>query len=188
MSDADSFRPRAYSSRDADGQPLPLTGNELDGLVRRLDGLQWAYLEREVGDDCVLLTAVDAATPSAYTTGRAFGPTVEVRWHTVPHNAFSVQILAEQPVYLDGFVEVPRSFDPAPSEPYHILLFGTLARDLKDEHYWGASADRVWIETRIPRPLQYPVDDAYHQVGVLVHDYCMNGMTIATRWLELQGV
>lgn len=161
---------------------------ELDNLVtEELPDLRWAYLERETGEQCVQLTSIDAAVPSDYTSGRAFSMDYELRWQAVGSDAFSLQLFSEQPANREDFVELPYDFDSVQPAPYSMLLMGTLAETLKEEHYWSGSRDLIWIETRVPRPLEYPMGEPVRQVSVLARDYCVNGIVVATRWLDLQG-
>ncbi len=162
----------------------PLKAGALGALLDRFES-GWAYLERE---DAVKLARLPLEEQLGdYSVGRVFNAEAELRWQEVEAGAFAVQMLqegGETPVEFDLSAEFETS------EVYPVRLWGTLVRYLDDAHILhagGGDTQQVWIETRIPRPLRYPAEDAAW-VQVHARDYAAGGVVVATRWLELEGI
>ncbi len=103
--------------------------------------------------------------------GRAFGEDKEVRWQQQDESC-DLHLLTESDeneMELEGWDElVDLKLDEF--EPTDILLWGTWNKDK------GA-----WIETRIPRPLNYPLEDKPPHVQISALNYKQGGVTVLTR-------
>lgn len=142
----------------------------------------WCYLENEQRVD--LLYAHEMNDPVVFRHGRLFGEAYEIRWTWID-NHFSVQILTEQALSLPGFEVAQCTVSP----PFLIYLWGLHHHYLTEGHFLRdvAPERNLWIETRIPRPLVYPVDSDQPRVVVSARHYLRDGLICTTRWLSLKG-
>jgi hypothetical protein len=140
------------------------------------------------GLDFVLFESVSQADIEDYRKpdpcwirGRAFGEDKEVRWqrqgescdlHLLTEN--EIQHVVTTSVVLEDWDELEDLNLDEESEPTEILLWGTWNKDK------GA-----WIETRIPRPLIYPIKSKPEHVRILALNYKRNGVTVLTRLREV---
>lgn len=130
------------------------------------------------GLDFVLFESISQANIVAYQKpelrwlqGRAFGPDKEVRWRGQGESC-DLHLLTENEMHLEGWDELDLSLDE--SEETHILLWGTWRPDRE-----------AWIETRIPRPLIYPVEGQPAHVQISALNYRRGGVTVLTRLREV---
>ncbi len=157
----------------------------VDSLRER--GLQFIYYE---ASEAVELLAY--RTPqAAWHTGRAFGETLEVQW-TRNGDAFDLLLLTEKEMNApEGWEKwQPLCSSGAPTiqpQTQRVRLYGTERRELASYHYRATKSDAPaeWIETRVPRPLVYPIENAPKHVSVQSIVYCFDGVAILTRWQRL---
>ncbi|HVO42542.1 MAG TPA: hypothetical protein VMT34_07960 [Aggregatilineales bacterium] len=126
--------------------------------------------------------------PIRWLVGRAFGPTLEIRW-ALREGQFAATALTES-------VETPPTWTPSPwmgrldptTRPRDILLYGTNVSVLPPGSVQlpGGVRDGVWVDERIPRFLDYPLVDPKAQHVVLRGvDYTSRGIVVITRFCEL---
>jgi hypothetical protein len=75
----------------------------------------------------------------------------------------------------------------AADPPTQVLLWGTHISQLAYPHHLAGEEGDAWIETRIPRPLKYPVEGAPRQVKANVIVYRNQGRPVLTRLVSLEG-
>ncbi len=109
--------------------------------------------------------------------GRAFGEDKEIRWQQQGQSC-DLHLLAERQVELEGWDELNLGLDEE-SEPTDILLWGVWNKE-KDED------KKAWIETRIPRPLKYPIEGEPEHVKISALNYKRGGMTVLTRLRKVE--
>jgi hypothetical protein len=150
----------------------------------------WAYTENEnaaEGEYAVnLLRYADLPDASYFSAGRIFDTQRELRWQYRQAGLFDVVYLSEQqPPALD--LDWRRTEYEAEDTPHDQFLWGTHVSQLAYGHFaYRPSDEPVWIETRIPRPLVYPVEPA-KRVKLLARYYRQNDKIMTTRWCDLQG-
>lgn len=146
--------------------------DELEELVRRTT---WAYGENEMQ---TVLTFSKALALSDYPVGRAFSASYEVRWNGRQSEFYSVQVLVDAPWHDERFTQVREFAERGPD--YSLLLWGEyVGRDGED--------NGIWAETRIPKPLFYPVEGQSGYAYLQVCDLYENGQVATTRWLGVTG-
>jgi hypothetical protein len=134
---------------------------------------RWVYAERM--EEITLCWAADLVGGlAAWPAGRAFGPTLELRWEQIGHG-YRLIFLSEEaaPPLAEELAWSKRATYLETVERWALL--------------WGeydAGTD-TWFETQIPRPFAYPVDAKGQRVRLVGVDYRQNGVTIITR---LKGV
>ena len=145
------------------------------------------YLERPNWVDLLPPDEVDVAL---WPQGRAFCPDLELRWFPTESN-FQLHLLTEQPDFVpaDGWQQIQLPANQVAERI--ILLWGTHRRSLPSSHRLYRQATNIpdeWIETRLPRPLHYPVDGQPAWVRANVRDYQRDYITLFTRLHSLEGV
>ena len=172
--------PQIYTS------DVALNADDLrEALSKLADFLYWVYLESEPEVD---LTVFDIERATQFPAGQAFGPNYEARWEAIAPDAYHFEVLTEVGIEQTGLEYLtPSDLELTTSDVYTILLWGVLASTLPPEHALSGIPGPIWVETRIPRPLEYPVEPV-HRVGVRAVDYKHRGVVVATRWLELVGL
>ncbi|MEP7289688.1 MAG: hypothetical protein ABI947_28385 [Chloroflexota bacterium] len=126
--------------------------------------------------------------PVRWLVGRAFGPALEIRWHS-EGNQFETATLTENnsgPADWQASLWNPK-LDPI-TRPRDVLLVGTNTTSLPPEHilYNAQPQGGLWIDTRFPHPLNYPVADLQAQRVVLrCIDYLSRGLVVLTRLCTL---
>lgn len=126
------------------------------------------------------------ATPDpSWLRGRAFGPEMEVRWQRTDEE-YDVHLLTEVAQELDGWEEIHLGGEAEmeASDDFSILLWGTHRQYLPSTHIQAGEGDEVpheWIETRIPRPLHYPVVEVAPFVEAVAINYVVRGKVVLTR-------
>jgi len=174
-----------------------------DGLFGVVDGFKeklcFLYFETAATMDIVWYLSPERAAEAderhrrpdpGWLHGRAFGKALEVRWERQGDDCH-VHLLSEAVLSLDdGWEEVDFGRDEkgqpvlkADAES-SILLWGTHRQYLRPPHSQAAAGDNVpheWIETRIPRPLRYPVDEATPFVEAVVVNYRIGGGVVLSR-------
>ena len=142
--------------------------------------LDYLYMESEA---TIELTTYALPSPT-WLHGRAFGATLEIRWESVGE-AFDLLLLTE----IDR--EIPAGWalisDNLSSETSQILLWGTHIDHLEKSHHLAGEANDAWIETRLPRPLNYPVSGAPRWVKANVVIYHRHHQPVLTRLVSLEG-
>lgn len=132
--------------------------------------------------------------PVRWLAGRAFGPALEIRW-TLDGTLFEAVALSESDTG-------PAASQPDTSSPPRwlesawaarldpqtrtrtVLLAGLNAASLPADHvlYNAQPQGGLWVETRIPRPLRYPlVDPLARRVALRCVDYLWRGLVVLTR-------
>ena len=121
--------------------------------------------------------------------GRAFGPEMEVRWRRIDEG-YDVHLLTEVAQELDGWEEIHLGGEAGmKTSDTSILLWGTHRQYLPSTHIQAGEEDEVrheWIETRIPRPLCYPVAEVAPFVKAMAVNYVVDGKVVLTRLKELR--
>jgi hypothetical protein len=154
------------------------------------------YLESETR---VVLTPIQdfigpriTLPPVHWLCGRAFGPNLEIRWHTdrqgAQNNQFEVMALTEsnagpQNWQASGWTLLLDSV----VKPRNVLLAGINNLNLPTNHmlYRAQPEGGLWIEESIPRPLHYPhVDPKADRVILRCVDYLSRGLVVLTRLRE----
>ncbi len=161
-----------------------MTLDALQNLVNT--ELKWAYVSRL---DEARMVKCGSNLPERWPRGRAFGPKQEVRWRKVGDH-YRVDVLSEStdvPSSDKGWERTAQDVDGLGKRT--ILLWGELGED--------PDSPEEWIEVRIPRPLNYPVDDLQRPVDpqtersllrvvIRGYDYTSGGLPVATRWAVLE--
>jgi hypothetical protein len=150
--------------------------------------LQYLYFESEATIEVTPYQSPDAA----WVHGRAFGSELEVRWQRVA-DGFDLLLLTETDISLppgwealpkdDGLLPNPDSADSG----RQVMLWGTHISQLEQPHHLAGGEGDVWIETRIPRPLRYPVGGSPKWVRARVVVYRCQGRPVLTRLVSLEG-
>ncbi len=160
----------------------PITPEELAKLLKQQTGSPAWRLQEQI--DGLEFEQADASWLEGLPTGlwpqgRVFGPNTEVRWWMTDDGNLDVLVLSETRLGLsdeewyEQQMEVRRG--------YGLYLWGERKPD-----------DPYWIETRIPRPLHYPVDEQEWQqhplpyVKVVARDYAENGIVRLTRLVRVE--
>lgn len=143
--------------------------------------LPWAYVASLSEAKIVACTP---ELPQNWLQGRAFGPSMEVRWRREAIG-FVVELLTEQTVSAlpEGeWQQLSPEIDGLASRT--LLLWG--------ERGEAASNPWEWVTIRIPRALRYPIDVAelsatpsLLRVNIQAYDYTIAAQPVATRWLQL---
>ena len=126
--------------------------------------------------------------PVRWLTGRAFGPTLEIRWH-LDGDQFAAVALTENGPLPENWQDSPwnKLLDPD-TRPRDVLLVGVNSIALPRDHalYNAQPQGGLWIDTRIARPLNYPVSDPKARRVVLrCVDYLSHGLVVLTRLCAL---
>jgi hypothetical protein len=152
-------------------------------------GPRWAYVARLAEADLVACTR---DLPVAWSQGRAFGKTREVRWQMVGEARYRVDVLTEEPDWAppdDGTQFTTLEVNGVQERA--ILLWGEMGKT--------PQPSPEWIEVRIPQPLKYPLEEKEIEypadpqrerplLRVVIHgyDYTVGDMPVATRWARLE--
>ncbi|MGD9101344.1 MAG: hypothetical protein PVF45_12765 [Anaerolineae bacterium] len=152
------------------------------------DDFEYLYFESEATIELLAYRPPDPA----WTHGRAFGPRLEVRWQRAG-DRFDLLLLTETAISLppgweaisqgDDFIPHPDSADTSA----HVMLWGTHVSQLEQPHHLAGGEGDVWIETRIPRPLRYPVPGSPKWVRARAVVYRCQGRPVLTRLASLEG-
>src|SRR5260221_6218919 len=122
--------------------------------------------------------------PVPWLTGRAFGPKLEIRWN-MDENRFEAAALSESGNLPNGWQDSPwNSLLDQETRQRDVLLVGVNSIELPQDHtlYRAKPEGGLWIETRIPKPLYYPVDDAKaKRVMLRCVDYLSRGLVVLSR-------
>jgi hypothetical protein len=180
--------------------PPQLTTTTLDesalrqALSTHAAQLTTIYLESETR--VVLAPLVDylgpkiTLPPVRWLTGRAFGPTLEIRWrHDGAADLFSATGLTETATGPEGWQNSPwNAVLDGTTRPRDVLLAGINTTALPGDHvlFNVQPQGGVWIDSRIPRPLYYPASSLNAQRLVLrCVDYLSRGLVVITRLCAL---
>lgn len=175
-----------------------LSMGALDAVLRAYAAyLPLVYLESETRIELLAASApLFLDRLSRWTHGRAFGPTLEVRW---TRDDLTCSALA----LFEGDALIPRGdlptapitqweasplharIDPAPRERT-IILLGVNVAALSPDHALYDPAGGAWMSERAGRLLRYPVRDPLTpRVGLRCLDYTVHGYPALTRLCEL---
>jgi hypothetical protein len=173
-------RPRLYTRH--------VSGDQLATAIEVFrDQLEYLYNESEAAIDLTTYHFPDVTCIH----GRAFGLQLEVRWQRV-RNGFDLLLLTETDLKAEGWqsiaedqdtLPVPDSIDPSGQ----VVLWGTHISRLRYPHRLAGTQGNAWIETRIPRHLQYPVQGQPQWVKARIIVYRCQGRPVLTRLVELEG-
>jgi hypothetical protein len=131
-----------------------------------------------------------------WTHGRAFGATLEIRWSRLCDGQVDMLLLTEGEPCPQGWTPVPVAEDEGPveagaAEESTAMLVGMHRRHLASTHRKaGQDVPHEWIETRIPRPLVYPlpeVPEPEHWARLKVIVYRAAGRPVLTRMVDVEG-
>ena len=125
--------------------------------------------------------------PVRWLVGRAFGPTLEIRWH-LDGDQYEAAALTETGTLPPNWQESAwnRLLDPT-TRSRGVLLAGTNSRALPRDHNLYDAQGGLWIDTRISRPLNYPVADLKAgRVVLRCIDYFSRGLVVLTRLAALE--
>ena len=157
------------------------------------------YLESETR---VVLTALAdflgpkiTLPPLHWLTGRAFGPTLEIRWHLSGERGnqgdqFEATALTESNAGPTDWR--PSAWNPlldAETRERDVLLRGVNSLTLPKDHRLHNVQPQggLWIDLHIPRPLRYPTTDlAASRLMLHCIDYCSQGLVVITRLCTLK--
>jgi hypothetical protein len=128
--------------------------------------------------------------PVRWLTGRAFGPTLEIRWRLDgAADLFSATALTETTSSPEGWLGSPwNAILDATTRSRNVLLAGVNSTLLPSDHklFKVQPQGGVWIDMRIPRPLYYPAPNPKAQQLVLqCVDYLSRGLVVITRLCAL---
>lgn len=152
----------------------------------------WIYLEHDypLHDEYAVYLKFrrDVVEPERYSVGRIFNENFEMRWQRLSYSGITLQLLCEDEKYRQDNFILEEEFDVTDSSVY---LWGThTSSDKLEKHPFMVQAD-AWIETRIPRPLQYPITGGKTPPHVQIKTHCYHqhytGILRITRWLALEG-
>jgi hypothetical protein len=155
---------------------------ELSAAVGSLaEDLEYLYVESEA-DIALLRYDRDVTLEWIWPLGRAFGERIEVRWQ--PQGAgYELLLLSETERQLpEGWRPLEEGEDvpclPDAVQESQMVLWGTLQE---------GSSPPVWTETRIPKALEYPVDEDHDHVVATVKVYVQRGRPVLTRLVRVKG-
>jgi len=134
----------------------------------------------------------------AWAHGRAFGQVLEIRWSRRRDGQVDLLMLTESEPCPPGWVSLPVAEDERPLEVDEVeegavMLVGMHRRHLASTHYRHKAGEQVpneWIETRIPHPLVYPLDempDPKRWARLRVVVYRVSGRPVLTRLVNVEG-
>lgn len=178
-------QPRVYHRRVTDDAWV----DQVDGFR---DKLEFVYAE-EPGD--LHLTGYRRPEPG-WTHGRAFGPTLEVRWSRRRDGEVDLLLLTESEPCPRRWESIPLAegagpMGVEPPEESTVMLVGTHRRHLASTHRRaGQDVPHEWIETRIPRPLVYPLPETPRPerwARLWVRVYRAAGRPVLTRMVDMEG-
>lgn len=134
-------------------------------IEERLEDIQFERMKWPLGDFWPL--------------GRAFGPQLEVRWREVEPGKYDLLVLSEKDEGLGDSWE---------QETHEVRTTDAENRPLK-AYLWGTYKGNqgVWIETRIPRELKYPLDSPQDFAYLETAEYSRGGMVRFTRFRGVKG-
>ena len=124
--------------------------------------------------------------PVRWLVGRAFGPTLELRWY-LDGSQFNVSALSEAGIGPQHWLESGWNslLDPE-ALPRNVLLAGLNANALPVDHALYRFQNGLWVDPDLPRPLSYPgVDPQAERVMLRCLDYTVRGLVVITRLCEL---
>ncbi len=166
-----------------------LDSQALGRLLDRLFAEGGYYVVRKI-EDVDIGSFAGAEALLAWPEGQAFSSEIEVRWQKLsgPKELYWVLALTEaeelvqgngkEPGLLaQGFVEVagPWEVEAYPGRRLGIYLWGERKEGRPD-----------WVETRIPRRLRYPIDEA-GRVRIGHYRYCLRDSRV-TQYIRLAEV
>lgn len=151
----------------------------------------WIYLENDypLHDEYAvhLKFRRDAVNPEQYSVGRIFNEDFEVRWQRQADGAITTHLLCERELDLQDEFMLVETFDV---DDGSVFLWGTHTSYLKHKHDFIIQANNIWLETRIPRPLEYPLPNAvkspYVHVKTRRYYQLKTGISYITRWLAIE--
>lgn len=164
-------------------------------VLRALPGWHYLYVEREntspgtyaveLGEVQQLTVEEIATLAGEYTYGRLFNHAYELRWSLESSGSYSVQVLSEQALSLPLSHAYTETFQA--DDGIEIHLWGEPVVWTQDTHNppLSTEAPPVWVETRIPRPLIYPVANTNLRVIATAIHYYRDGLIVLTRWTGL---
>jgi hypothetical protein len=163
----------------------------MDAVDGFRDRLKFVYAE-EPAD--LHLTEYCRPEPG-WTHGRAFGPALEVRWSRRRDGQVDLLLLTESEPCPQGWIPISLDEDGRPvemraDEESPVMLVGRHRSQLASTHRKaGEDVPHEWIETRIPRPLKYPVPEMpkprpWAQLQVVV--YRVAGQPVLARLVDVK--
>lgn len=126
--------------------------------------------------------------PVPWLVGRAFGPTLEIRWHS-DGDQYDALALTESGAGPGDWTASPwNSLLDSGTRERDVLLVGVNSTALPADHrlYNAQPQGGLWIDTRIAQPLNYPAPDPKAERVVLrCIDYMSHGVVVITRLTAL---
>ena len=153
----------------------------VDILEIYADRLAWLYTESEAGVELTTYHPPEAG----WMHGRAFGPKLEIRWEQTAVG-FDLLLLTEIELKPTGWHPLPGS-NALETVESTILLWGTHISHLEYPHRLAGQNGETWIETRLPRPLKYPVAGSPRWVKAGVVIYRRAECPLLTRLASVEG-
>ncbi len=164
------------------------------GLERALTSvagdLRFVYLESETETLIAPFSDYGAGRLPAlrWTVGRAFGPTLEVRWRRDDLN-YDAQALSEGDIAPLAWTTSAwdAQLDPL-TRARDVLLAGVNTLTLPVDHVLAKAAPDggMWFSESIARPLRYPVSDPRaDRVTLRCVDYLAGRLVVLTRLVDL---
>ncbi len=134
-------------------------------IVRRIDAAEFVMFEPNQADQWL----------NSWSDGQIFDHEAELRWHR-SKGAYSILLLTESNAMLGDF-------QPLAGSPY--VVTDPSANDTHGFLLWGTTLDKGgWIETRIPRLLQYPMQG--EKKPQLSYRLYQERMTV--QWIRFAGL
>lgn len=128
--------------------------------------------------------------PVRWLTGRAFGMALEIRWRLDgAADVFNATALTETAIGPEGWQSSPwNAMLDVTTRQRDVLLAGVNSTALPADHglFNVQPQGGVWLDTRIPHPLNYPTTNLKAQRLVLrCVDYLSRGLVVITRLCAL---
>ncbi len=148
--------------------------------------LKYAYCEMETRVELNYFQT-NQANLSEWTTGRAFGAKLELRWRR-DDLQYELQALCED--HLPGFggwqpAPISARLDATAHERF-VKLAGLNVSRLPTNHPLYDAKGGAWVDPRLPRLLRYPFEDALaERLRLRCLDYTVTGYTVLTRMAEI---
>jgi len=125
-----------------------------------------------------------------WTHGRAFGPTLEVRWSKRYDGQVDVTVLTESTLTLGSNWRRVEDWDKTNvvAEDGTTMLLGVFKQHRMAPGGGGPNAPAEWADARVPHPLLYPVQATPNDrwARLKVKTYRVNGCPVLTRMVNVE--
>src|SRR5262249_40965789 len=128
--------------------------------------------------------------PVRWSVGRAFGPTLEIRWRLDGDQFEAIALTENAALRPPGWKDSPwMSRLDSTTRLRDVLLAGVNSIALPPDHaaYNARSGGGLWLDQRLSRPLIYPAPDPKAKRLVLrCLDYLSRGLVVMTRMCAIE--